>query len=202
MNEESCLLAGAWRLDQDILGQIYDQISPGIFRYAWRLLGNSDAAEECVAETFSRFLKALSKGKGPRDYLKAYLYRIAHNWIQDYWRSCESEVELAEVENLPAKEEDLVEGLADQQAVVLVRTALNKLTPEQQAVIVLKYIEDWDNEEISKTLNKPVGAVKALQHRALNSLRRQLLKNSGLDLSQFTLPPSRQVQPLEETYGK
>ncbi len=56
------------------------------------------------------------------------------------------------------------------------------LTPEQRQVISLKYLEDWTNEEIARSLNKPVGAVKSLQHRALGSLRRLLLKEEEKDL--------------------
>lgn len=57
-----------------------------------------------------------------------------------------------------------------------VRRALLSLTSEQRQVIVLKYLEDWSNQEVAKALEKPVGAVKSLQHRALNALRRALVE--------------------------
>jgi len=86
LTSEKKLLKLARRFDQQTLGEIYDQYSPGLYRYAMRLLGNVDLAEECVAETFSRFLHALRGGGGPQDHLQAYLYRVAHNWITDQWR--------------------------------------------------------------------------------------------------------------------
>ncbi len=52
-------------LDEGALGEVYDRYSPELFRYAWRLLGDSDLAEDCVAETFSRFLQALARHNGP-----------------------------------------------------------------------------------------------------------------------------------------
>jgi hypothetical protein len=52
--------------------------------------------------------------------------------------------------------------------------AVSQLTPEQRQVIMLKYVEDWDNQAIAAAIGKPVGAVKSLQHRALESLRRML----------------------------
>ena len=55
-----------------------------------------------------------------------------------------------------------------------VRKAIRQLTPEQQQVISLKYLEDWSNEEVARVLKKPIGAVKSLQHRALKSLHRLL----------------------------
>ena len=60
---------------------IYEEYSPGIYRYAVRLLGDAAMAEDCVSETFSRFLGAIQRGGGPTDNIRAYLYRVAHNWV-------------------------------------------------------------------------------------------------------------------------
>jgi len=62
-----------------------------------------------------------------------------------------------------------------------VRAALLRLTPEQRQVIVLKYIEGCDNETIAAALQKPVSAVKSLQHRALGALKRLLLQEKEVD---------------------
>ena len=53
-------------------------------------------------------------------------------------------------------------------------TQATLLTPDQRQVIALKFWHDWENEEIARALHKPVGAVKSLQHRALNALERYL----------------------------
>jgi RNA polymerase sigma-70 factor, ECF subfamily len=169
---ENELLRLAHRLDSIALAQIYDLYSPDIYRYAMRLLGNTTLAEDCVSETFSRLLQALASGKGPRDYLRAYLYRIAHNWITDQYRR-ERPTEALN-ESLPSETSGL-EEIADQnmQHSRLLQ-AIRKLTPDQQQVIALKFWQDWENEEIARTLGKPVGAIKSLQHRALNTLQRHL----------------------------
>ncbi|RPJ42394.1 MAG: sigma-70 family RNA polymerase sigma factor, partial [Chloroflexi bacterium] len=83
---EPDLLSGARALDMETLAAIYDRYSSGLYAYAMRLLGDECLAEDCVAETFSRFLKGLRAGQGPDAYLQAYLYRIAHNWITDQYR--------------------------------------------------------------------------------------------------------------------
>ena len=49
------------------------------------------------------------------------------------------------------------------------------LTPDQRQVILLKFFEGWNNASIAAAINKPVGAVKSLQHRALKALRRVLV---------------------------
>jgi RNA polymerase sigma-70 factor (ECF subfamily) len=171
---EQDLLIGARTCDLTALGTIYDRYSPGLYRYAMRLLGDDSLAEDCVADTFSRFLKALRTGQGPKDYLQAYLYRIAHNWITDHYRrQPPPSIELDE--SLQAGNRFLPEVQAEtrleQQQV---RLALRSLTPDQHQVITLRFIEGWENEEVAAAMNKPVGAIKALQHRALNTLRKLL----------------------------
>ena len=69
-------------------------------------------------------------------------------------------------------QDSLIQDLEEQQ----VLTALQLLTPDQRQVVVLKYIEGWQNKEIAQALDKPVGAIKSLQHRALNTLRRILTR--------------------------
>lgn len=176
ISEETRLLKAAQAFDLDCLAEIYDRFSPGLFAYAMRQLGDEHLAEDCVAETFSRFLKAIRLGKGPDDYLQAYLYRIAHNWITDsFRRSPPPMLELDE--NLASGDHHKpdVQAEANLQR-ERVRAALHLLTAEQRQVITLKFLEGWGNEEIASAVQKPVGAVKALQHRALASLRRLLLK--------------------------
>ncbi len=174
------LLAGARAFDMRSLADIYDNYSPGLYSYALRLLGDDCQAEDCVSETFSRFLAALRNGKGPQDHLQAYLFRIAHNWITDrYRREPPPPVELDE--NVPGgdhvKTEAHVERRQEQEQV---RLALRQLTPDQRQVVVLRFVEDWDTQAIAEALIRPVGAIKALQHRALEALRRLMLteKNS------------------------
>ncbi|MGE5250449.1 MAG: RNA polymerase sigma factor, partial [Bacteroidota bacterium] len=80
------LLIKARQFDNGALAEIYDFYSPRLYRYAIKLLGDACTAEDCVAETFSRFLQALHSNRGPRDYLQAYLFRTAHNLVVDHYR--------------------------------------------------------------------------------------------------------------------
>jgi RNA polymerase sigma-70 factor (ECF subfamily) len=167
------LIIGARRFEQDALTAIYDQYSSRLYRYAMRLMGDVYLAEECVAETFDRFLKALRSGGGPRDHLQAYLYRIAHNWITDQFRR-QPPPPLNLDESRIADIYDHLSAVELQTEQERMRAALRYLTPDQRQVIVLKYLEGMDNENIAATLEKPVGAVKSLQHRALAALRKLL----------------------------
>ena len=162
------------QLSTATLVEIYDAYSPGLYGYSLRLLGDRDLAEDCVAETFSHLLKALHGQHGPQDHLQAYLYRIAHNWIVDLFRSHEQTFELNDVlpcDELP--EEEAAQQVRQKQ----VRRAIRRLTPDQQTGITLKHLECWSNEEIARVLRKPVGAVKSIPHRALVNLHTVLAES-------------------------
>jgi RNA polymerase sigma-70 factor, ECF subfamily len=168
------LLPQAYQLDERALTQIYEALSPALYRYAYRLLGNAADAEDIVAETFHRLLSALRHGNGPRQHLSAYLYRIAHNLITDRYRR-------RPLPDLPFDEALETSGTDSPEISVpiriaqeRVRVALWELTPDQRLVITLKYFEGFSNEEIAVALGKPIGAVKSLQHRGLETLRRVL----------------------------
>jgi RNA polymerase sigma-70 factor (ECF subfamily) len=172
------LLKRAQSYEEPALAEIYDTHSPGLYRYAMRRLGDAFLAEECVAETFSRFLHALQEGRGPKNFLQAYLYRVAHNWITDHYRGRQVE-NLELIEDLHDGEANPPEQTDQRQRQARLRKALQQLTADQQQVVTLKFLEGWENEQIAKTMKKPLGAVKSLQHRALASLQR-ILKDEEL----------------------
>jgi RNA polymerase sigma-70 factor, ECF subfamily len=182
MNREQKLLQLAHRFDEKALAEIYDTYSPGLYRYAVRLLGDADTAEECVAESFSRFLAALKNGQGPTQFLKSYLYRISHNWITDYYRKNPLEAVQLEAEDIPEQEyTDPHEDIDREDEIGQIRAALSLLTPEQRQVLVLRFLEGWSLELVAREMKRPVGAIKSLQHRALNSMKRQLLEEELLE---------------------
>ncbi|MGA9398289.1 MAG: RNA polymerase sigma factor [Anaerolineaceae bacterium] len=176
MSDEQDLLLRAKRFDPSALSMTYELFSPIIYRYAYHLLGDPNLAEECLADTYKRFLQSIKNGSGPKTNLKAYLYRIAHNWIIDRYRdSVDNDLELSE---------EFSDGKSDPKSEVhqkleqeTIRKAVMRLTAEQRQVIVLKYIEEYENDEIAQILNKNIGSIKALQHRALASLRKLLAED-------------------------
>ena len=175
MKNEQTLLLRARQLDKQVLAEIYDLFSPALYRYCYRLLGSASQAEECVAETFARFLQALYKGKGPTQFLKAYLYRTAHNWVVDQYRRQPPPPLPLESDQIPADPSSPHQTAEEHFEQERIRLALFQLTPGQRQVIMLKFLEDWSNEEIAIAIGKPVPAVKALQHRELEALLRVLL---------------------------
>lgn len=176
LSNETELIERARRFDRIALAQIYDLYSPGLYRYAMAKLGDTGQAEDSVAETFSRFLQALRAGKGPRDYIQAYLYRTAHNLIADHYRRSATRSETGLDEKMVNPDADPEKESQRRHDQHVLRAALAELTPDQQQVITLKFIQGWENDQIAAAVGKPVGAVKALQHRGMERLKRLLDK--------------------------
>jgi RNA polymerase sigma-70 factor (ECF subfamily) len=178
MRMDTALQLEARPINKQDLVDAYEQHSPGLYRYAYRLLGDKELAEECVSETFSRFLYAVRNGGGPRENMRAYLYRVAHNYITDQYRrqppppmSLEDDIFADETAN-PAHQ---VGQEAEKEHV---RRAILQLPPDQRRVIMLRMMEDWSHEEVAIALGKTVEATRALQHRALAALKRLLLDDA------------------------
>ena len=160
--------------DKQAVVEIYERYNAELFRYACRQLGDRDLAEDCVSETFSRFLQAWRGGVRPEN-TRAYLYRTAQNWITDTYRR-QPLPSLALEDDLHAGPEGnpahLVAEELDRQNV---RSAMLRLSYEQRQVLELRFLENWPYEEVAALLGKSLDATRALQHRALESLRRMLI---------------------------
>jgi RNA polymerase sigma-70 factor (ECF subfamily) len=171
---EPDLLQRAQRYEGKALAEIYDTYSPELYNYAYRQLGNPTQAEECVAETFKRLLEALSQRKGPRDHIRAYLYRIAHNWITDQYRRQPLPDVSLEDQMIADPSPSPPQAAADNMQRERLREALMKLNANQRLVVALKYLEGWSSPEIAQALDRPLEAIKGLLHRGIENLRLHL----------------------------
>ncbi len=173
MRIESIPINTTRTLDKHDLVVIYEQYSPELFRYASRLLDDSDLAEECVSETFSRFLQSIRGGNRPEN-VRAYLYRAAHNWIIDRYRhqplpelSLDEELQV-ESESNPAN--TVMKAMERQQ----IHAAIVGLPADQRQVIVLRFMQELSHAEVAAAIGKTIEATRALQHRAVFALRQML----------------------------
>ena len=160
------------QMDRDRLRSLYEENNAGMYRYAYRLLGNRELAEECVSETFTRFLKVIQRGKNLNGNLKAYLYRMAHNWIVDHYRKEKSEDALQD-HTLSDPGENVETNILSKQQQEKLRKGLMKLPEEQRMVIALRFLDDWSHEQVAEFLGKSIESTRALQYRALVNLRKK-----------------------------
>jgi RNA polymerase sigma-70 factor (ECF subfamily) len=171
-NQTKRLLNKIQKFDTQALTEVYDSFALRIYGYVYRRTGHVETAQEITAETFHRLLVALRNSSGPTDNLSAWLYRVAHNLIVDDFRKqpLQETLELDE-ESLARPNPDQEMG-AQKQLAEQARAALLQLTALQQQVIALRFLEGYSLQFTAQIIQRDVGAVKAIQHRALNSLRR------------------------------
>jgi RNA polymerase sigma-70 factor (ECF subfamily) len=170
---EKRLLEQARAFDEEALAKLYDQYAPRVYAYLYRRVQDAQLAEDLTGEVFLRVLQAIRSERSWHTSFRAWLYRIAHNLVVDHYRRQPPEPVIA-LEGQPIAsgvDEDPEALLAEQASRQRLWEALHRLTPDQQQVIALRFGEQLTAREVAEVMGKSVGAVEALQHRALASLR-------------------------------
>ena len=174
MTNEHTLLERAKRYDEAALEELYDRHAPRVYAYIYRRVSDAHLAEDLTGDVFVRVIQAIQAERFWHTSFQAWLYRIAHNLVVDYYRSKPPAVELELEERLVAGEDDLVAAVARRFSHQRLRSAISYLTPGQQQVLALRFGEGMKVREVAEVMGKSVGAIEGLQHRALAALRRVL----------------------------
>jgi RNA polymerase sigma-70 factor, ECF subfamily len=178
--DEQDLLQRARRLDGEALGVIFDSYYEPIYRYIYRHIGAGQTAEDLAAEVFRTLLEQINAGRGPDTFLRAWLYRVAHNLMVDELRrkphlNHDSLDEYSPDPSLAVTEQ--VQRSMERQSA---HAALQHLTGKQRAVLEMRYLQGLELNEIARSLNTNIGTVKALQFRGLEAVRRYLRQTGVL----------------------
>jgi RNA polymerase sigma-70 factor (ECF subfamily) len=169
------LLKRIRRLDFTTLAQVHDQFYPVVYRYVRYRLDDETTSEDIASEVFMRLLDALHKESGPTKDVRAWLMGTASNLINDHLRQRYSrKVEPIENDDAILSPGSLEETLDAKFQNQQLRHAIGKLTPEQQDVLALRFVEDYSLVQTAAQMKKSVNAIKALQFRAIESLKRLL----------------------------
>ncbi len=139
-----------------------------IYRYVAYRTGVKEDAEDLASDVFVRLLQSNPKVGN----LQGWLYRTAENLLTDHYRR-------RSVRHRVMESTDSLDDFADLNAdasknlrLYDLQQGMKCLTDEQYQVILLKFIEGYSTEEVASVLEKSEGAVKALQFRALQTLRK------------------------------
>lgn len=160
--------------DEEALRMLYEMYYPKVYNYAFLQMGDVQAAEDLASDVMLKMLESLRTYRFRGLPFGAWVFRIARNRLIDLHRRRKrrGEVDLSET---------LASSLANPQSLAeralergQLQVALKHLTDEQRQVIVLKFIEGFDNRSIGRIMGRSEGAIKSLQHRALAALRRVL----------------------------
>jgi len=182
LSEEKELVRQAQKAP-DAFAELYDQYYPKIFGYVLRRTANFEAAQDITSETFFNALRKLWQFRWRSISFSSWLYKIAANEINQYFRKAEykksaSLEELQEQGFEPVSpndpENELIEAqeqLKQYQDFLEIQVKIVRLPAKYQEVITLRFFEQKQIKEISEILGKKEGTVKSLLHRAVEKLR-------------------------------
>jgi RNA polymerase sigma-70 factor (ECF subfamily) len=165
--------------DQAAFGALYDRFLDRVYRYLYYRTGSQAEAEDLTEQVFLKAWEAIDRFRWQGRPFLAWLYRLAHNVHIDHVRRRRHTISLNDEERpIELASETATAALAQRLDAELLARAVRKLTPEQQQVIILKFMDGFENAQIAQIMDKREGAIRALQLRALLSLRR-ILEEQG-----------------------
>ena len=159
------------------LATLFERHHARLYRYCLRMTGNRAAAEDLVQDVFMKMLKYKATFKDDSEFVP-WMFGIGRNASLAHLRRtasdkfADTDVEVQQA-NEPT-EETRLDGQDE-----LVRRALQALPADRREVLVLSRFEYKSYDEIAKTLECSVGAVKVRAHRAMKQLREIYLDMAG-----------------------
>jgi RNA polymerase sigma-70 factor (ECF subfamily) len=173
---EEELLAAAMQYNEAALGEVYDRYEAKIYSYVYRRTGDQSLAEDLTAQVFLKMLESIRDRKAWHSSFSGWLYRIAHNLVIDHYRRRDRQGAI-DLEEAPAMASDLEDPVATAEMNInaeRLRAAIRRLTDEQAEVVSLRFLEGYSIAEVASLTNRTEGAIKALQYRAVATLRTML----------------------------
>ena len=166
--EDERVLIEAAQADPDRFVELYDRHVDRVYAYVSRRAGSRAVAEDITSEVFQQALANLPRFEWRGVPFAAWLYRIAANALANHWRRQGREA-LDPVPDLPdeREHEDLLRRISLFQLV-------DRLPDVQRRVIEMRFVEDKSVRDVAVALDRSEGAVKQLQLRALENLRKGL----------------------------
>lgn len=169
------LVLKAQKGDQGAFSAVYDLFVDPIFRYVYYRVGAGDV-EDVVENVFLKVWENLRQYRPKRSF-SAWIFRIAHNLVVDYYRSGREREVLGLDPQIP-DDSRLHNPIKNTQNVLdneVLRRAVAMLKKQYRDVVIYKFINEFSNEEIAEIMQKSEGSLRILQFRALKALKRELL---------------------------
>ncbi|MDQ1713512.1 MAG: polymerase sigma-70 factor, subfamily [Frankiaceae bacterium] len=170
------LVARAQAGEAEAFGALYDRYVDVVYRYIYYRVSNQATTEDMVSETFLRALRRITSFTWQGRDFGAWLVTIARNLIADHYKSSRYKLEVATAEMLDADRatDGPEDAVLDSMTNVTLLEAVKMLGAEQQECVVLRFLQGFSVSETALAMNKTDGAVKALQYRAVQALKRLL----------------------------
>ncbi len=173
------VLAGRTRraVENDAAAELYRELAPAVLGYFRSQ--RAPEPEDLLGEVFLHVARNIRRCRGDAEARRRWVFTIAHHRLVDAWRRKAARPMTADG---PPPEQPVVDEQADSIDPAL-QAAIDTLTPEQRAVVLLRFVADLSLHDVARITGRPIGAVKALQHRALATLERALAAGQSVSSS-------------------
>lgn len=170
---ESELVARSSNGDSAAFGLLYEKYVEKIYSYLYYKTSSQAKAEDLTSQVFIKALQNVDTYEDRGYPFSAWLYRIAHNLVVNWYRDKDKleQTPLDEDFPLPAAQEHVEENLQKSEEEEALLNIIGELAEDRQQVVILKFVEGLTNQEIGEIMGRTEGAIKALYHRTLVSLR-------------------------------
>ncbi len=176
MEEPEEKLVERAKKDPEAFGVLYERYVDQIYQYVFYRTGNRYDAEDLTAKTFYKALANLNSYRYRGLPFSAWLYRIAHNLVAN-WHRDRQRRKVIRLDSLvlAGKERQATEDLIESgERVEALREAIARVAPDRQELLILKLVTGLSNKEIGTVMGRSEGAIKALYHRTLLALKKDL----------------------------
>ena len=171
---EARLTAQALQGNRDAFGDLYELYLEEVYRYVFYRVGSEADAEDLTEQVFlnawenlPNFLQSV--------HFKAWLYRIARNTVIDHYRTRKKILPLNEKASFVAMDDQPDDKFLAKETTVRLIQAISKLSQLHQDVIILRFANGFSTTETAQILERNVGTVRVLQHRALKAMQSYLV---------------------------
>jgi RNA polymerase sigma factor (sigma-70 family) len=155
---------------------LYDRHLDRVYRHVFYRVGNHSDAEDLTQQVFLKAWQAIGRYRRTEAPFIAWLLTIAHNLVVSFYRRGKVAPLLDLDPASTARWSDPVVQVLDKFDRVAVRDAILQLKPEQQLVITMRFMEQFDNATVAAVLGKSEVNVRVIQYRALRDLRKLLAR--------------------------
>jgi RNA polymerase sigma-70 factor (ECF subfamily) len=171
--EERRLVEAAQR-DPARFADLYESFFELVYSYVVRRVRSRPEAEDLTAEVFHRALRSLPRFKWTGAPFAAWLFRIAANMIADRTKRAAREQGAGAVEDIATKAAQSQTDIEEVERQAHLFRLVEALAEDQRRVVLMRFVDEKSISEIAQVLERSEGAIKQLQFRALQNLRKEL----------------------------
>ncbi len=175
-SSEETIIQQAVQGDADAFGMLYERYVTQIYNYIYYRTGNTHDAEDLTERVFMRAMRHIGNYRNRGVPFSAWLYRIAHNLVANWYRdtSRRKEIPLQDVIPMQPRQEHPESSVLEAEEREALLRVIRRLPPERQQLLILKFVERLSNAEIGAIMGRTEGAIKSLYHRTLLALRDEM----------------------------